>query len=161
MKKFLLSLVVCLASVFSMSAQSSSTKLYDEQINITTQIDNAVRDAKKAGKYVVCQVGGNWCIWCTRFAEFIAKDAEIAKVVKDNFVYIHVNYDRKNPDLKAMKRLENPGRFGFPSLVVLNSEGKVIHIQDSGLLESGQGYDQKKVLNFFSKWTPKAVTTLK
>jgi hypothetical protein len=56
-----------------------------------------------------------------------------------------------------MKRLDNCGRFGYPVFVVLDETGKVIHIQDSGLLEKGQSYDQEKVLQFFKNWTPKAV----
>ena len=59
---------------------------------------------------------------------------------------------------KAMlQRLNNPARFGFPVFVVLDEEGKVIHIQDSSFLEEGQGYSQDKVLRFFKNWTPKAV----
>jgi protein-disulfide isomerase-like protein with CxxC motif len=56
-----------------------------------------------------------------------------------------------------MKRLDNCGRFGFPVFVVLDENGKVIHIQDSSFLEEGQGYNQEKVLRFFKNWTPKAV----
>ena len=59
---------------------------------------------------------------------------------------------------KAMlERLNNPARFGFPVFVVLDEEGRVIHIQDSSFLEEGQGYNQEKVLRFFKNWTPKAV----
>ncbi|MBQ2043578.1 MAG: thioredoxin, partial [Bacteroidaceae bacterium] len=58
---------------------------------------------------------------------------------------------------KLMKMLGFPGRFGFPVFVVLNPEGKVLHIQDSGYLEEGNSYDQKKVMRFFQNWTPKAV----
>ena len=56
-----------------------------------------------------------------------------------------------------MKRLNNAGRFGFPVFVILDTEGRIVHIQDSGLLEEGEGYSQKKVLGFFKNWTPKAV----
>ena len=56
-----------------------------------------------------------------------------------------------------LKRLGNAGRFGYPVLVVLNGEGQVVHIQDSGLLEEGKSYNQTKVLDFFKHWTPKAV----
>ena len=56
-----------------------------------------------------------------------------------------------------MKRLSNCGRFGFPVFVVLDEEGKVIHIQDSSFLEEGKGYNQEKVLRFFKNWTPAAV----
>ena len=40
---------------------------------------------------------------------------------------------------------------------VLDTEGKVLHIQDSSFLEEVKGYDEKKVLRFLKNWTPKAV----
>ena len=51
------------------------------------------------------------------------------------------------------------GRFGFPVFVVLDENGKVMHIQDSSFLEEGQGYNQEKVLRFFKGWTPKSIET--
>lgn len=57
-----------------------------------------------------------------------------------------------------LKRLGNAGRFGFPVFVILNQKGEVIHIQDSALLEEGDGYNRKKVLSFFNHWTPRAVS---
>ena len=139
--------------------------MYDEDINPLEQIDQAVIKAKAEGKFVICQVGGNWCPWCLRFADFISKDSDISKVISDNFNYIHVNYnprksggEEKQQQAKAlMQRLDNCGRFGYPVFVVLNEEGKVIHLQDSSFLEEGQSYNQEKVLRFFKSWTPEAV----
>jgi len=155
--------MISFVTLVTLSAQTNTEKkLYDEDINPMTQIDNALKTAKASGKYVICQVGANWCKWCYRFDEYIKKDAEIAKIVNDNFVYIHVNYDAKKPHhAETMKRLANPGRFGFPNMVVLDSNGKVLHIQDSSFLESGESYDKQKTLRFFNNWTPKAVTTVK
>ena len=140
-------------------------KVYNVDINPMEQIDQALVKAKAEGKFVVCQVGGNWCPWCLRFADFITKDTTISRVVNDNYEYIHVNYNpRKSQRAEKieqgralMNRLNNCGRFGFPVLVVLDDEGKVIHIQDSSFLEEGQGYNQEKVIRFFKNWTPKAV----
>ena len=164
MKKVLFVLLAVLFS-FSSNAQTGLKKVYNKDINPLEQIDKAVVKAKSEGKFVICQVGGNWCIWCLRFADFITNDTTISKVISENFEYIHVNYNpRKSQGAEKleqgkalMKRLNNAGRFGFPVLVVLDEEGKVIHIQDSGLLEEGEGYNQKKVLDFFKGWTPKAV----
>lgn len=145
------------------SAQTRLKKVYDETINPMEQIDKALETVKEQTekKYIICQVGGNWCPWCLRFADFISKDADIMKVVNDNFVYLHVNYNpRKGNDAKAealMKRLGNPQRFGFPVFVVLDENGKVLHVQDSSFLEEGQGYNKDKVLRFLNNWTPKAV----
>lgn len=154
MKKCIL-LLFCLMASLSISAQLN--KVYDETINPMTQIDNAIAKAKDSNRFVICQVGGNWCPWCLRFADFIVKDAEINEMIEKNFVYIHVNYPRKGAAKELMARLKNAGRFGYPVLVVMNEKGDVIHIQDSGLLEEGQGYNKEKVLNFLKGWTPEAV----
>lgn len=143
----------------------SLKKVYNEEINPIEQIDQAVEKAKAEGKFVVCQVGGNWCPWCLKFADFITNDTAISKVIDENFEYIHVNYNpRKSQGPEQveqgkalMKRLDNAGRFGFPVFVILNEEGKILHIQDSSFLEEGEGYNQEKVLRFFKNWTPSAV----
>lgn len=174
-------LVVLLIVLFSLSANSQTglKKVYNEDINPIEQINQAVVKARSEGKFVICQVGGNWCPWCLRFADFITNDTTISKVIDENFEYIHVNYNPRKSGGEAqqqqaaalMKRLDNCGRFGFPVFVVLDGEGKVIHIQDSSFLEGsgpetneclgegdqGQGYNQEKVLRFFKNWTPKAV----
>ena len=131
-------------------------RVYDETLDPLKQIDEAVAKAKAEGKHVICQVGGNWCKWCLRFADFITKDAEIAQMVDENFVYIHVDYPEKPSDA-LRNRLGNAGRMGFPALVVLDNDGKILHQQDSSFLESGEGYDKKKVLRFFKNWTPKGL----
>ena len=163
-KRIILSLLAVFF-VMAAQAQTESKKLYDEDINPLEQIDQAVIKAKAEGKFVICQVGGNWCPWCLRFADFISKDSDISKVIADNYNYIHVNYnprksggEEKQQQAKAlMQRLDNCGRFGYPVFVVLNEEGKVIHLQDSSFLEEGQSYNQEKVLRFFKSWTPEAV----
>ena len=146
---------------FTADAQSNLKKVYDESVDQMVQIDKAIAQADKEGKFVICQVGGNWCRWCLMFADFMSKDSEIMEVVDKNFVYIHVNYNpRERADQKAkamLKRLGNPGRFGYPVFVVLDEDGKVIHTQDSSFLEEGNGYNKTKVMRFFSNWTPEAV----
>jgi thioredoxin-related protein len=163
MKK-IFTLVVLAAALFSMAAQEQEQtplkKVYNEEINPLEQIDQALSRAQAEGKFVICQVGGNWCPWCLRFADFITNDSTINAVIEQNFIYIHVNYHpRKATEWSSamMKRLNNPGRFGFPVFVVLDEQGNVLHIQDSSFLEEGKGYNKEKVLRFFQNWTPKAV----
>ena len=174
------------AATTAADAQGALKRVYDETLDPMTQIDEALAKASAGNKYVVCQVGGNWCPWCLRFADFAEKDTAVSKAIADNFVFIHVNYDpRKASAAKAqgntansnsanstaaattaggadktaamMKRLGNPARFGFPVFVVLDERGNVLHTQDSSFLEEGNGYSEKKVLRFLKNWTPKAV----
>ena len=153
--------VALLTSAANAQEQTALKKVYNEDINPLEQIDQALAQARAEGKFVICQVGGNWCPWCLRFADFITNDSIINAVIEQNFVYIHVNYHpRKATEWSSamMQRLNNPERFGFPVFVVLDEQGNVLHIQDSSFLEEGKGYNQKKVLRFFQNWTPKAVS---
>ena len=164
MKKIMITLLVALFAT-TVNAQTALKKVYNEDIDPLEQIDQALVKAKTNDKFVVCQVGGNWCPWCLRFADFITNDATISKLIGDNFEYIHVNYNPRKSEgaekaaqaAALMTRLDNCGRFGFPVFVVLDDAGKVLHIQDSSFLEEGKSYNQEKVLRFFKNWTPKAV----
>lgn len=148
------------------SAQENLKKVYDETIDPLVQLDNAIASASQSRQYVLCQLGGNWCKWCLRLAQFVSQDEEISKLIKDNYKFIHVNYNPRirNRDSaeqaktdKLLKRLGNPGRFGYPVLIVLDGKGRVLHIQDSSFLEEGDSYSRNKVLRFLRNWTPSAV----
>lgn len=156
MKKILLFAAALLLSLSSF-AQGEVKKPYSESVNAMQQIDDAVALAAKTNRYVLCQVGGNWCPWCLNFAHFADTNAQVRQLFDTNFVYIHVNYSRDNKNPEAMKRLGNPGRFGYPVFVILNKEGGMVHIQNSAYLEEGKGYSVKKVVDCFYNWTPSVV----
>jgi len=46
-------------------------------------------------------------------------------------------------------------KLGYPFFIVLDRNGKTLHVQESGSLEKGKGYDEEKVLNFFKAWVAK------
>ena len=150
MKRILITFFALLSLTLVMA---QAPKVYNEEIDPMMQIDDAVKTAKESGRLVICQVGGNWCPWCLRFAKFITDDEEIRQFVDEHYVYIHVNYPRQGAAKPLLERLGNPGRFGYPVFVVLREDGSVLHIQDSSYLEEGQGYDKDKVMRFFKNWT--------
>ena len=132
MRKTMILLLVAMFAI-TVNAQTALKKVYNEDLNPLEQIDQALTKAKADGKFVVCQVGGNWCPWCLRFADFITNDTTISKLINDNFEYIHVNYNpRKSESAEKaaqaaalMARLDNCGRFGFPVFVVLDDAGNL------------------------------------
>ncbi len=134
-----------------------AVKLYDPSLDGMKQIKEAVGSAKASGKHVLIQYGGNWCSWCIRFDGFSKSDPEISKLVKDNYIPVKLNYSPENKNDAANKYLGNPTRFGFPVFIILDGSGKVLHIQDSGLLEEGTGYNQKKVAGFLRNWTAASI----
>lgn len=155
MKKIALSLFFVV--MVAVSAMAQEKKYYDESLDAMKQIKAAVVLAQQTDRYVLCQVGGNWCPWCLRFAQFATTDSVIAPLLEKNFVYVHINYSKQNKNLEAMKFLGNPGRFGYPAFVVLDQKGQPIHIQESESLEEGKGYSRKRVERFLQLWTKQAV----
>ncbi len=158
MKRTLL-LIAAIVTMAGTMAQTPLPRVYNENIDPMVQIDEALAKAKGEGKNVIVQLGGNWCVWCLRFADFIKKEEKIDSVLQSNYHLIHVNIPRRGTTQGEQaevlqRRLNNAGRFGYPALVVLSPEGKVLHIQDSSFLEEGKGYNAAKVLRFLQNWTP-------
>jgi hypothetical protein len=103
------------------------------------------------------QYGGNWCGWCIKFDAFCKADTAISIIINKHYVPVKLNYDQANMNYEANVFLGNPTRFGFPVFIIIDGKGKVLHIQDSGLLEEGQGYSKQKVTGFFRNWTASAL----
>lgn len=132
-------------------------KPYDATENAEAKIAELVKKAKAENKNIILQAGGNWCIWCLRFNNFVQTTPELKEIVDANYLYYHLNYSPENKNEKVFAKYDNPGaKFGYPVFVVLDQNGKMIHTQDSALLEEGKGYSKEKVKDFFEKWTPKS-----
>ena len=152
-------LLVLLLVMMSCAMLKGQARVYDETIDPFAQIDQAVESARSTGKTVICQLGGNWCPWCLKFAKFIREDEEIRALIDENYVYIHVNFKSRQDSLsqRVSERLGNASQYGFPVLIVLNPDGSVLHIQESSVLEEEKSYNRERVLHFFQQWTPAAV----
>lgn len=128
-------------------------KPYDPKADAEKDIQNLIAKAKKEKKNIMIQAGGNWCIWCLRFNNFVQTTPELKQIVDDNYLYYHLNYSPDNKNEKVFSKYGNPGdKFGYPVFIVLNKDGKQIHIQPSDVLEEGKGYSLDKVKDFLQKW---------
>ena len=158
MKKIVVSMLFMMVTLMSFSQDLSKFKLYSPSENAEQKIAEAVKLAKEQHKYVFIQIGGNWCIWCARFHDFISSDHSIDSLVKANYVVYHMNYSEENHNTKLLAKYGFPQRFGFPVFLVLDDNGKLLHTQNSGYLENGnKGYTRDAVVGFFNDWTPSAL----
>lgn len=132
-------------------------KPYNAAENAEARIAELVKQAKAENKNIILQAGGNWCIWCLRFNNFVQTTPELKDIVDENYLYYHLNYSPENKNEKVFAKYDNPGaKFGYPVFIVLDQNGKMIHTQDSAVLEEGKGYSIQKVKEFFLKWTTKS-----
>lgn len=135
--------------------QKGKVKPYHPKDDAQKRIDELVKRAKKEKKNVILQAGGNWCAWCLLFNEFMNSNEEVKKAIDTDFLYYHLNYSPENKNEKVFKKYAPEGhKLGYPFFIVLNSNGKVVKVQESGSLEQGKGYNKEKVLSFLKSIKP-------
>ena len=131
-------------------------KPYHPEENAEQQLNKLILKAKKEHKNIFIQAGGNWCVWCLRFNYFVHNVAELDTILSKNYLYYHLNFSPENKnEVVFSKYTEKDKRYGYPFFIILSSNGKLLHIQESDVFEAGKGYDIKKVKLFLQKWSPK------
>ena len=93
--------------------------------------------AKAQGKRVLVDVGGEWCAWCHIMDDFIAANADVRAAIEANYVVVKVNWSRENKNeafLSAYPKIN-----GYPHLFVLDGDRKLVHSQETDVLEQGRG----------------------
>ena len=158
MKKLALVLFAFIAISVSAVAQDNQpakkepVTIYNPKANAKADIDAAVAKAKKAGKHVFIQVGGNWCSWCILFHKMVDATPELKDYLNNNYETVLVNWSPENKNEAVLKKLGYPGRFGYPVFLILDGNGKLIHTQNSAYLEEGNGHSVKKITEFLKNW---------
>ncbi|KLD77862.1 thioredoxin family protein [Xanthomonas hyacinthi] len=125
---------------------------FDPNRDPANDLETAEVEAKRGGKRILLDVGGEWCSWCHILDDFIEGDAEVRSFRDANYVWVKVNYsdDNKNEAFLA----QYPKIEAYPHLLVLDADGKLLHSQFTGELEKGKGYDRKKFFDFLKQWAP-------
>ncbi len=155
--KYFIAIILFFAVVKTEAQEAKSKDIYSVNADAEAEISAALRQAKVEGKHVMLMFGGNWCRWCRMYEKFRLENARVDSASNANYVFLHVNYSKENKNSTVLESYDFPQRFGFPVFVVLNADGKRIHTQNSAYLEEGEGYSEKKVLEFYSQWSPAAL----
>jgi thiol:disulfide interchange protein len=96
----------------------------------------AVTQAKKEHKLILLDfTGSDWCIWCKRIDAEVFDTSQFKDFADKKLVLVKLDYPREHPQadvIKAQnaKMLEKFGVTGFPTLVVLGSDEKVVLTQE-------------------------------
>ena len=141
-------------SVSAEAAKAGRPKIYDESLDGSKQIADALVVAKKEDKRVLLQFGANWCGWCHLLHELFESDKDIAARLKADYVVVLVDVNKEH-NKSINERYGNPMRHGLPVIVVLDADGKQLKTQDTGELEDGKHHDPVKVMAFLKAWAPK------
>ena len=116
---------------------------YRAELNWTTDYNQALSEAKSSGsKVFVFFTGSDWCGWCMRLDGEILATEQFKAYADRNLILVKLDFPRRIPlseELKAQnEQLARKFRVtGFPTVVVLNSQGKRVAVM--GYQEGGPG----------------------
>jgi len=200
MKKIILSAVVILISGFIVFGQTSvkgkKTRIrknapkvavkqaktavvklerekFDPTRDAAKDLLEAIAKAQKSGKRIILDIGGEWCGWCVKMDYYFLENKALAKLRDDNFIWLKVNFSPENENKELLTKF--PPVSTYPHLFVLETNGSLLHSQDTAQLEepnlpimvkqgeSGRetarkkayerGYDLFKFVEFLRLWS--------
>ncbi|MEP6822867.1 MAG: thioredoxin family protein [Chthoniobacterales bacterium] len=127
--------------LLALFATGCSRKMVDEQIPSPvagseslwlTNYARAQGDAKAKQKFLLLDfTGSDWCGWCIRLKREVFDTPEFEKYARENLILLEVDFPRAkelDPTQKTQNALlaQELGIQGFPTVVIMNSDGKVI-----------------------------------
>ena len=65
---------------------------YDPKRDAAQDIQDAVKEAQRAHKRILLEVGGEWCSWCHTLDRFFETHAELIQLRDKNFVTVKINF---------------------------------------------------------------------
>jgi thioredoxin-related protein len=130
---------------------------FDPSRDAAADVAEAIALANAQGKHVIVDVGGEWCSWCHILDRFIAGNPDVRSLIDAKYIWVKVNFSKENRNEALLARW--PKVAGYPHLFVLDANGHLLHSQDTGRLESGNGYDRRKFVAMLQRWAPPGAST--
>ncbi len=140
-------------NVYPQSANENNRIKFDPLRDPFKDLELAIKEAKETNRRIILDIGGEWCIWCHRIDEFIEENEELKSFINEKFIVVKVNYSEENKNEKFFAQY--PKVEGYPHFFVLSKKGKLLHSQNTGLLEKEKSYDVEKFMKFLKKWAAK------
>jgi thiol-disulfide isomerase/thioredoxin len=125
---------------------------YDPDANATASVDAAFAHAKKNGKRVLIDLGGNWCPDCIVLANLMQLP-ELKPFLAAHFEIVSVDVGRFD------KNLQIPARFGItqrlegvPSVIVAEPDGKLVNPGRIAALADARHMTPQAIADWLAQW---------
>jgi protein disulfide-isomerase len=121
MKKLMMLAILCLGiSVFASGKEW------------TTDMDAALKQSEKTGKPILVDFSGSdWCGWCIKLDDEVFSKKAFIDFAKENLILVLLDFPRSKAMSAEQKKKNNAlakkyGVSGFPTVLILDSKGKVL-----------------------------------
>lgn len=125
---------------------------YDPGRDPSADLEAAVERAQVNRKRILLEVGGEWCGWCHTLDRFIEEHPAVSARLAESFLIVKVNFSPENRNEQFLTAY--PEIPGYPHIYVLETDGSLLHSQNTFELESGRTYSEEAILAFLEAWAP-------
>lgn len=129
-----------------------SAAKYDPQADADADLESSKKMARRDGRHILMVVGGDWCPWCRRFAKYIEDNEAVATLLASDFVIMKVNVSDETSNTGFLNPY--PVIYTYPHLYFLDADGKMLHSQNTDILQSRSGYREEAVLTVINRFAP-------
>lgn len=111
---------------------SNSTWIDPQGLTWQKNLENALDQAQKDDKYIFVNfTGSDWCVWCQRLTDEVFSKPEFAEFAREELVLVRFDFPKSQNQAAGEKNynrkmLQSYGVKGFPTLFLMNAEGKVV-----------------------------------
>jgi protein disulfide-isomerase len=97
-----------------------------------TNYDEALATAKKDDKHLLLNfTGSDWCGWCIKLDKEVFGKSKFKKFAEKELILVKLDFPNKKKQSKEekaqnQKLAKEHGIRGYPTILILNSDGKVI-----------------------------------
>jgi hypothetical protein len=129
---------------------------YDPARDPEVDVQRAIVEARRTGKRILLELGGDWCVWCHIMDAYFEQQPALLAARERSFITVKINVSEENDNKQFLAQY--PKIPGYPHIFVLDSDGKLLHSQDTADLESGKSYDLDRFSAFLTKWGPPSLS---
>jgi thiol:disulfide interchange protein len=162
MTRIFFTTILLLLAVRPLLAQSSTrpevldpvlvkTDLYPANADANKEIDQALKKSAAEHKRVILIFGANWCYDC-HVLDRALHEGEAGKIVKENFILVHVDIGEADKNLELVKKYKIPLDKGVPAVAILEADGSEIYSSGEGEFEAARRMMKKDLLAFLNRW---------
>ena len=124
---------------------------FDPDRDAAADVERAIAEARRTGKRVLLDIGGDWCPWCHLLEQFFQGNPSLLSLREDNFVTVAIYSGAERKDKQILSRY--PKVPAIPHFFVLEGDGSLLHSQNVVELQTKGTYSPDKMREFFTKWS--------
>jgi thioredoxin 1 len=121
----------------------------DESADAHAQVDAALAEAKKSGRTVLLDFGGNWCLDC-RILAGVLLEPPVAEWMSSHFVVVKIDVGRRTKNMDISERFGVTVK-GVPTVLMIAPDGKLQNPDDPYGLSDARSLSSQAVVDLLAK----------